>query len=119
MFLHCIAFCSIATLPFLKRPKLSLIFALFIIIFDLIFNFERFYPSPTLSGSLDFIPPLPWLAYTLLGIFYAHYGPYCRYRMKITFLEFLGRHSLIIYILHQPIIFGCVWALNVIIQSSS
>ena len=68
-------------------------------------------------ASADYFPLLPNLGFFLLGAvvgrkLYANKkslfpnGPKCR------FLCFCGRHSLIIYLLHQPILYGFLFILN-------
>ncbi len=61
--------------------------------------------------STDYFPLLPWFFLFLTGSFL--YGLFKRVDRLGIFekgwlppLEFLGRHSLIIYLLHQPIIYG-------------
>ncbi|KQC08199.1 MAG: hypothetical protein APR55_03140 [Methanolinea sp. SDB] len=63
--------------------------------------------------SLDYTPLVPWLGVVLLGIFLGkvlYPGGLRRFGMvDATFsarplMEYLGRHSLLIYLLHQPVI---------------
>ena len=63
--------------------------------------------------SLDYTPLVPWLSVILLGIFSGkvlYPGGLRRYRLKDKnsvlrpFMECMGRHSLLIYLLHQPVI---------------
>lgn len=67
--------------------------------------------------SADYFPLIPWLfifiAGTYLGI-WAQQGkfPAWTYRSRFPFLQWLGRHSLIIYILHQPVISGILFLLS-------
>jgi uncharacterized membrane protein len=65
---------------------------------------------------VDYYPVLPWFGIALLGIFagYSLYPqgrsqlelPDLSHQFPITGLRFLGRHSLLIYLIHQPILFG-------------
>lgn len=115
--LHCIALCSILALPFLNRPNLSLLTALALIIPSAIFDYNI--PWFLLSHfSMDYIPPFPWLGVSLLGVFAFHHrihhfdlslytGPYGQKILK--FFHYLGKHSLLIYIIHQPILYGLVF----------
>ena len=70
---------------------------------------------PVNYGSLDYFPLFPWLSLVFLGILVAHWmekRSLLRNPQKlprIHSLEFLGRHSLLIYVLHQPILFGGLW----------
>jgi len=69
-------------------------------------------PIPYLP--VDFFPIIPWFGVVLLGVFlgntlYSQNGrafflPDFSAWLPVRFLEFLGRHSLIIYLAHQPIL---------------
>jgi len=64
--------------------------------------------------SLDFIPVFPWLAPCLLGIAMAKVtSTYWKGQHStgpvLDILTWPGRHSLSIYLLHQPIILGALW----------
>ncbi|WP_347311974.1 heparan-alpha-glucosaminide N-acetyltransferase [Defluviimonas sp. SAOS-178_SWC] len=70
--------------------------------------------------SVDFEPTFPWVAPFLFGIAAAKvagrrglWGSLRALRPKgpaFPVLAWAGRHSLPIYLLHQPILFGLVWA---------
>jgi len=72
---------------------------------------------------VDYYPVLPWYGLALLGIFvgYTFYPEGVRrFTLSdlsgwplIRGLRFLGRHSLLIYVLHQPILIGLFMALGV------
>lgn len=111
--LHSIALCSFMALPFLKYPRVSLVVGLILIIPHLILGHSI--PWILLSHkSMDYIPPFPWLGVVLLGIFATHQG-YLKIEFKDNFLlkglEFLGIHSLVVYMLHQPLLYALVWLL--------
>lgn len=57
----------------------------------------------------DYFPLVPWLFCFLTGAYLGHYRdrlPSVCYRLHVKPLSFLGRHSLVIYLVHQPIIYG-------------
>lgn len=66
--------------------------------------------------SVDYYPLLPWFGVVLIGLAAgaARYGraehpailPDLSPRPPIRFLAYLGRHSLIVYVLHQPLLIG-------------
>jgi len=71
---------------------------------------------------VDYYPVLPWFGVTLLGVF-AGYSLYPDGKRNFTVLDwgdvavicslqFLGRHSLLIYLIHQPILMGIFFALG-------
>jgi uncharacterized membrane protein len=109
--LHCIALCSILVLPTIGRPKLSLLGALIMFI-PLLFGFH--WPWYKLRhASMDYIPVLPWIGVVFLGQWSYHFKAHQirppAFPGKMI-LAFMGRHSLKIYLLHQPILFGLVKA---------
>lgn len=75
--------------------------------------------SQTLPRSNDYVPLLPWLAPFLAGIAMARialgFGWFEKLRSDgsarwKTVLTTAGRHSLIIYLVHQPLLFALVYA---------
>ena len=60
--------------------------------------------------STDYFPIIPWIFLFLSGYFAWRVIKNCNaegfFKCKIPFLNFIGRHTLIIYLLHQPIIMG-------------
>ena len=62
-------------------------------------------------SSGDFFPLLPWMFLFFAGGYFGRLAvqkklPKFTYKSHIKPLAFVGRHSLFIYILHQPLIFG-------------
>ena len=115
--LHCIALCSIITLPFLKYPKVSLIIALALLIPSIFFKLNL--PWVLLKHkSMDYISPFPWMGVVLLG-FSANFYNFHKLNMFDNIfsrlLERLGKHSLLIYIIHQPILYSIVFLIHKII----
>lgn len=67
------------------------------------------FPMPGFSSS-DYFPLLPWLFLFFTGYFFNGWVkgrlPKLKFlRLNVPFLSFCGRHSLLIYLLHQPIIY--------------
>ena len=62
------------------------------------------------TGSSDFTPIFPWFGAVLVGMFIAQLLGNSLYngtrRQILAPLAFMGRHSLVIYLLHQPILWG-------------
>lgn len=111
--LHCITVTSLVGIFFIHRPNLSLILSFAILLIMLIFKWD----TMTLSGlfpirSMDFIPPYPWMGWVWLGIFLGH-QPWINNKMQISAIDpqvkFLSRHSLLIYLIHQPILFSSIY----------
>jgi uncharacterized membrane protein len=63
----------------------------------------------------DFVPLLPWCGVVLLGIAAGHALARTRFALLAPldraprWLAWLGRHSLPIYLVHQPILLGALW----------
>ncbi|MGZ3789979.1 MAG: heparan-alpha-glucosaminide N-acetyltransferase [Bacteriovorax sp.] len=116
--LHAISLISLMSLPFIKRPNLSLIIALLLFVPSIFFdkNIPWFsLPHP----SWDYIAPFPWFGASLLGIFAVHKGLHLRAVPENAFvkvLNYLGKHSLFIYLTHQPILFGSVYLVHLLIK---
>lgn len=128
--LHLIAFASVAALPFLWLP-IPIVLVVGIAVFALPFFFTAdvfaspallwLGLSPRLPTSVDYVPVFPWFAMTLFGIVigrlfirYASDGAVALWapshlpgRMAIV----AGRWSLLIYLLHQPIMIGTLGAI--------
>ncbi|MHA7777104.1 heparan-alpha-glucosaminide N-acetyltransferase [Roseibium sp. M-1] len=128
--LHCIAVSSLVALPFTRLPLLASAGAavLFLTVpfwaassvFDGAFWFWTGLGRPSF-GSVDYVPLFPWAGLTLAGLFlsraFRSFGIWQRlsnlrfngHTGRLT--RFLGRHSLPVYLLHQPLLYGLVWGL--------
>jgi len=72
--------------------------------------------SPTFS-SFDYFPLFPWFGIFLAGSalgksVYASKRSLLPRRLPETFINVAGRHSLLIYIVHQPVIIGLLYVLG-------
>ena len=77
--------------------------------------------------SFDYYPLLPWFGLVLIGLSFGNLFYKNRERGKaLSFLPekcprmlnkicFLGRHSLLIYFIHIPVLFGLVWLVSSIV----
>jgi uncharacterized membrane protein len=71
----------------------------------------------------DYFPLIPWFGVVLLGLFlgntlYSENGrnfflPDWGDLLPFRFLQFLGRNSLLIYMIHQPILYGLAFFLSI------
>lgn len=128
--LHLIGISIILAYPFLKLKKfqwtlpLGLAFILigaFISHVNINSNWLLWLGLTSVSfSSIDYFPLLPWFGVVLLGIFSGKIlYPNGRKRMFTPIfnaqpkaakpLSFLGRYSLLIYFIHQPILLGLLW----------
>ena len=77
--------------------------------------------QPTFT-SADYFPIFPWLFVFLLGTWAGFYVverklPARFYDQHIPFFPAVGRHSLLIYVLHQPILYGIVLLIPLIFHT--
>lgn len=81
---------------------------------DVLTTNQYLYPigiTTSTFASADYFPLVPWLFVFLAGTALSvpiiqKKFPKWFYQIRMPFLDFCGRKSLIIYILHQPIIYG-------------
>jgi len=124
--LHCIALASLLAAPLVARPwPTALAIGLTTVIAPLFFS-NPVFDAPLLSwiglstitpATNDYRPVLPWTGYVFLG---AAASQFWRARglapfganWRIEPLNLLGRHSLLIYLVHQPALFALFWGLS-------
>jgi uncharacterized membrane protein len=77
--------------------------------------------APNGFSTLDYFPLLPWLGIFLLGTALGnHFYAKGKRQFKISQskltkpLEFMGRHSLLIYIVHQPLLIVILFVLGIL-----
>ena len=111
--LHCIATTSVVGVFFVRLPKLSLVVGIILVVSNFVFQSTLVPMSKWLNVSpMDYIPFYPWFGVVLLGI-YLESVNFHRIPIKRSFLtrpfEVMGKHSLKIYLLHRPIIYGLIF----------
>ena len=115
--LHLIWTATLIAIIFVQFPKTSLFVAALIFILGYLnlpdLSFFRFLLSDYLPlSSVDFYPLFPWIAFVFTGIYLGHNPIYKKiFFMRVPFLQLVGQHSLIIYLLHQVILFSLVGAI--------
>jgi uncharacterized membrane protein len=130
--LHFIGISIILAYPFLKRKYLNLIAGITIICIGIYLQTLNFDFSwlmwlgfvPNSLNTVDYFPIFPWFGIVLLGIFFGGVL-YKNYKRQFTLPNlsnnyffkgsaFLGKHSLVIYLIHQPIIILALYLLGVV-----
>lgn len=117
--LHCIAATSVAGVFFVKRPKLSLFLFFLLVGSDLIFE-PTLIPISDWLGIVpaDYIPFYPWFGVVLFGIYLESIN-FHKISINKIFLvksfQCMGKNSLKIYILHQPILIGTLFFIHKLI----
>lgn len=119
--LHCIALSSLLALAFRRWPVWALTGAGLIV-----FILPRVFRTPLLDAPIfdfvglgtvtpvsnDYEPLFPWFAWVLWGMALARLRPgLLETGTAPAWLQALGRWSLPIYLVHQPLLFGCLMLL--------
>lgn len=131
--LHCIALSSVIGLALLRAPLIVVILAAIVVLIAPLFA------TPVLNSpfllwlglgteappSNDYNPLFPWFGFMLLGIAiarilapYATKAAWARWKptdVATRTLALAGRHSLLIYLLHQPILMGVLWGVSLLV----
>ncbi|WP_028572256.1 heparan-alpha-glucosaminide N-acetyltransferase [Desulfonatronum lacustre] len=125
--LHFIFVARILSLPFLRLHHLNPAFGVLFLLVGLTVQHPVFnHPWLHWLGMMthkpfteDYVPILPWFGVLLLGLYIGQ--SIHRHRLSILqapsslpgsgILSWLGRHSLLIYLLHQPLFMGVLYLL--------
>ena len=106
---HCISLSLLLALFFLKIPKLALVLGVSIMVAYLGFGVELAWFKPPQS-TLDFIPLYPWSSMVLIGIGMESFSMHKKIQLpENKTVLFFSRHSLSVYLLHQPILVAIIW----------
>lgn len=129
--LHFMALASLLTYALVGRPKLALGLGAAIIISFWAGLVPYGWPINLISGlpgyTEDFVSPFPWFGVALVGL--ALGETYIKNREKMTafanwkmggplgkIVGFAGKRSLLIYMIHQPILFGLILGAGFLIR---
>ena len=92
------------------RAGLAGSFLLFLLLRDVDRGCLGFPPADFFST--DYFPLLPWFFLFLTGYFLYRLRPEGEpSNLRLPVVTALGRHSLVVYLLHQPVIYGLLWLL--------
>lgn len=121
--LHALTLFSVLALLFLRAPAWVIAASIVVVLTapafltHPIFQPAVFYPlglAPMVRPSFDYEPVFPWFAAMLAGLLLARFLPLHGSSGRGGWLGAMGRHSLLIYLLHQPILMGGLLALDLI-----
>ncbi len=123
--LHCIALSSVLAVPFLRAPLwVTALIAMFVLTGPLYLAGPEFNGpawwwlglSSVLPMTNDYEPVFPWFGVVLSGVVLARLALMAGVDRTLALwkaadpvsrlLRFGGRHSLVIYLVHQPVLFG-------------
>ena len=125
--LHCIVVSSILGWPLVRFPRAALMVGVVVIVAGVAIGVPLF-DLPLLNwvglmthkpATEDYVPLLPWLGVVLVGISIGWWLLERRMhdlrqisRASPKWLTWLGRHSLLVYMIHQPIMMGLLRVLH-------
>ncbi|WP_235897482.1 heparan-alpha-glucosaminide N-acetyltransferase [Neoaquamicrobium microcysteis] len=134
--LHQIALASLLGLAFLRWPAWATVLAALAVIAAPHFLRSTLFDHPAfwwlgLSSvnprSNDYVPLFPWFAAVLLGIAAAglatRAGLFARLRALALPrwtrpVQTAGRHSLLVYLVHQPVLIGLIWLFSLVFPAA-
>ena len=122
--LHCILVMSLLAPPFLWRPRPwgALALGAVLVALPLVYASPAFNPPWLIwlglntqdPATLDWRPIMPWGGVVLVGLGLAQLAPrppaWRAGLAALRGLAFAGRHSLAVYLIHQPVLIGLLYA---------
>lgn len=121
--LHCIAVASVLARPLVRRPAIALAVGVVVVVAGVAWSHPAFDArglswlgfTTTKPATEDYVPLAPWAGIALAGIALGH-AVARRDFVALTplaagpaWLAWLGRHSLAVYMVHQPMLLGVLW----------
>lgn len=143
--LHCLGFCMIAAgllMPLIKKMNYKIGAVVSLLLFVLFYGIDSGsicfgvinLPSSLMQNNLfaplglhnsefysaDYFPLIPWIFMFFAGAFLGKPVsegnlPDTAYRKRSRFLSLVGRNSLWVYLAHQPVIYGIMFLIGLII----
>ncbi|MEK6958069.1 MAG: heparan-alpha-glucosaminide N-acetyltransferase [archaeon] len=126
--LHFIGVSIIFSIPFVGKKWLSLAAGAIVFAVPLAFSLYSANIQPLMwlgfavpRATLDFFPVFPWFSAMLAGIFLGNvlykggerkFEPEKMHLPRIGLLESMGKNSLLVYFLHQPVLFAAIYAVK-------
>ncbi len=116
--IHFFAVATLLSVPFVKMPKLALIFGILLFFLGIwlqLTSLDTYFLlwigiRPKNFSTLDYYPLLPWFGIMLVGLYFGNKTKeFFKNSVKFKLLDPLatiGRNSLIIYLIQHPLIVG-------------
>lgn len=121
--LHAIAVSLFLARPLIARPRLAAAIGVAVIVLGVtlahpafdhrVLGFIGFMTHKPMTE--DYVPLFPWMGVLFLGIAAGHalfrvgFAPLTPLERLPALLQAMGRHSLVIYLVHQPLMLGALW----------
>ena len=121
--LHCIAVASLVAWPLVRYPWLSIGAGMLVVVAGVTYSDPAF--NDRLMSMLgfmtfkppteDYVPLFPWAGAMLIGVAAGHalvrtaFRPLAPLGSLPRWIGAMGRHSLAIYMVHQPVLLGALW----------
>jgi uncharacterized membrane protein len=121
--LHAIAASLLLARPLVRHPRAALLVAADVVVAGVLIAHPAF--DNRALGWLgfmtakprteDYVPLFPWAGFVFAGIAAGHalirreFAPLAPLARPPRWLAWLGRHSLIVYMVHQPLLLGLLW----------
>jgi len=128
--LHFMALASVVALPFLRLGGWNLVLGNVAVWLPWFVN-EPFFNTISLqwvglgtevANTKDYAPFLPWFGVLLFGIYIGSKFAHCSLCLRslpawrvLAWLRWLGRHSLVVYLAHQPLLMVFFWLVAMLI----
>ena len=135
--LHFILLSSLLAIFFVRIPKIALVFGISVFVSGHVFSFAELNSVwlhwigmvAEKRPALDYVPMFPWFGIVLIGVFVGYLISTSDAAANIARVDFdqsnnrifatcsgwlktAGQHSLIIYLLHQPLMFAGFYLVN-------
>ena len=121
--LHAIAIASVLAWPLARRPGIALAIGCVVIVAGFGWSNPVFDTGPlswigfvtVKPATEDYVPLAPWAGFVFLGVALGHrlardaFSALAPIAAAPGWLRWLGRHSLAVYMVHQPILLGALW----------
>jgi uncharacterized membrane protein len=120
--LHAIAVSLLIARPLVRRPRIALVAGIVVIVAGVALSHPAFDRDPLgfigfmthKPATEDYVPLFPWTGVLLVGVALGHalaprldrLAPLARLPRA---LATMGRHGLLVYLLHQPALVGLLW----------
>lgn len=127
--LHMITYSVVFVVPFLSIPRLAWLVGVFLVLLSRLHAAVSYdlgiywLVAPDVRPpALDYFPMLPWFGVVLIGVSCGYYAyeqraffPSQAKALHMSILSWFGRHALVLYVVHFPLIWAITYALSMVL----